>query len=110
METANPIEGALYLTTAKRPYGILKVLKVEDEIVHIALYKNKYEEIPTKVDPSSLVFGTINDTDGFGIAHLPLSHASFLSWGPQFLQHCLVLPEELDGYQIWKESKGGVWG
>jgi hypothetical protein len=104
-----PIEGGLYVTTSEKPFHILKVLKFEDDIVHIALYKNRFDEIPAKVDGSSLLFGTINDKDGFGIGHLPLSYDEFVGWKPQFLQHSLVLPDELDGYQMWKESGGGVW-
>jgi hypothetical protein len=105
-----PIEGGLYVTCSKKPYGSLKVLKVEGEIVHVRLYKNKYEEIPARIDPRSLELGTIHDKDGFGIGHLPLSYETFASWQPQFMQHTLVEPEELEGYEAWKESKGGVWG
>jgi hypothetical protein len=105
-----PIEGGLYVTCSKNPYGFLKVLKVEEEIVHVRLYKNKHEKIPARIDPGSLELGTINDKDGFGIGHLPISYEMFASWQPQFLQHTLVEPEELEGYEAWKESQGGVWG
>lgn len=98
------------MTCSKKPYGFLKVLKVEEEIVHIRLYKNKCEEVPARIDSSSLELGTIHDKDGFGIGHLPISYETFASWGPQFLQHTLVEPEELEGYEAWKESQGGVWG
>jgi hypothetical protein len=105
-----PIERGLYVTCSKKPYGFLKVLKVEEEIVHIRLYKNKCEEIPARIDPGSLQLGTIHDKDGFGIGHLPLSYETIVSWQPQFLQETLVEPEELEGYEAWKESQGGVWG
>jgi hypothetical protein len=108
--TVVPIEGGLYVTCSSKAYGILKVLKVEEEIVHVRLYKNKYEEMPTRVAHGSLQLGSIDDKDGFGIGHLPIGRETFASWQPQFLQHGLVEPEELDGYQTWKESHGGVWG
>jgi hypothetical protein len=34
-----PVEGGLYITCSSKPYGILKVLKIEEEIVHVRLYK-----------------------------------------------------------------------
>jgi len=105
-----PIEGGLYVTCSKKPYGLLKVLKVEEEIVHVRLYKNKQQEIPPRIEPGSLQLGTIHDKDGFGIGHLPLSYETFASWQPQFLQHTLLEAEELEGYEAWKESQGGVWG
>lgn len=104
-----PIEGALYITGVTGPFEILKVLKVEPGIVHIRIYKNKFDQVPGKIDLGSLMLGTIHDKDGFGVGHLPLSDQEFSSWKPRFLQSALVLPEELDGYEIWKTSKGGVW-
>jgi hypothetical protein len=104
-----PVEGGLYTYPGKKRYGILKVLKVEAEIVHVRIYKNKYETVPARIDPASLELGTIHDKDGFGIGHLPLSYKTFASWHAQFLQQALVTQEELEGYEEWKESKGGVW-
>lgn len=108
--SGDPIDAGLYVTCSNRPYGFLKVLKVEEEIVHVRLYKNKQDDIPARIDLVSLELGSINDKDGFGIGHLPISREMFASWQPQFLQHTLVEPEELEGYEAWKESQGGVWG
>ena len=104
-----PIEGGLYVTKSENSFGILKVLKFEDEIVHVRTYKNKFKDVPGQVDPSTLSLGTIHDKEGFGIGHLPMSLETFNSWRPQFLQHALVEAEELEGYEAWTESKGGVW-
>ena len=104
------VEGGLYVFPSNGRCGILKVLKFEAEIVHVRLYKNKFSAVPAKIEPKSLELGSINDKDGFGIGHLPLTNETFHSWEPQFLQHTLVEPEELEGYEAWKESKGGAWG
>ena len=105
-----PVEGGLYVICSKRPYSVLKVLKAEEGIIHIRLYKNKYGEIPAKIAPDSLELGSINDKDDFGVGHLPISQEMFASWKPQFLQHTLLEQEELEGYEEWKKSHGGVWG
>jgi hypothetical protein len=44
------------------------------------------------------------------MGHLPLRLATFLDSEPMFLTHAEVQPEELEGYNLWKESSGGgVW-
>jgi hypothetical protein len=57
-----------------------------------------------------LSLGTVHDEDGFGIGHLPLSARNFAHWEPMIIGHEEVSPEELEGYNLWKESGGGVWG
>lgn len=109
-EPVAPIEGGLYVIASENCYKIVKVLKVEKDIVHVRIYKNRFEKVPGRVDPITLDLGTIHDKDGFGIGHTPTSRRAFASWNPQFLQHGLVEPDELDGYNEWKEAGGGVWG
>jgi len=91
-------------------YKIVKVLKTDASKVHIALYKNRYSQRPAQVDPAVLTFGTIDDADGVGIGHLPISRDTFASWLPVRIQHSPVTDEELEGYRIWEESKGGTFG
>jgi hypothetical protein len=105
MNPFDPGEGGPYVCCSQKPYGVLKILKAEDQIAQIRLYKNRFDRIPPRVEPNSLDLGTIHDRDGFGIGHLPISHETFASWQPQFQQHALVEP---DGYQIWKNSRGSV--
>ncbi len=109
MDQIAPVEGGIYICTSSKPFNVIKVLKFEEEIVHIAMYKNTYSEIPRRVLRDELVFGTIHDKDGFGISHMPISYSRFAAMKPQFLQHSLVVKEELEGYNIWKENNGGVW-
>ena len=91
-------------------YRIAKVLRNDASVVHIALYKNRYSRPPDKVDPAILQFGRIDEGGEFGIRHLPLSRATFASWLPIRIQHSPVADEELEGYRMWEESKGGIWG
>jgi len=101
--------GAMYSVADGEFFCVAKVLAVDTGAVHIRLYKNKFETRPLDVDESTLVLGTIHDADGFGVGHLPLSHADFETWAPVFIKRVEVLEHELEGYQIWKESGGGLW-
>jgi len=77
---------------------------VEPETVHIRIYKQKFATRPASIDPQSLTLGSIYDTDGFGIGHLPLSRSEFKSWKPIFLSRESLSQEELDGYEMWKQQ------
>jgi hypothetical protein len=90
-------------------YKIVKVVKVDESLIHIALYKNRYSQRPLQIDERILTFGRIDDPGGFGIGHLPLRRGSFAAWFPVRIQHSQVTDEELEGYRIWYESEGGVF-
>jgi hypothetical protein len=105
-------EGAYYSIVDGDTFSIAKVLKLEPEpeIVHVRIYKQHFPQRPRAIDPAALTLGTIHDKDGFGMGHLPLRLATFMDRDPIFLTHAEVKPEELEGYNFWKESAdGGVW-
>jgi len=103
--------GGLYsVDDGEGNYRVAKILALDDSAVHICLYKNKYRSRPATVEGSSLSLGTIHDKDGFGMGHLPLSRTAFANWQPVFLSQSSVTDEELEGYKIWKEDQGGVFG
>jgi hypothetical protein len=91
-------------------YAIAKVLLVERDGVHVRLYKNKFPTRPAQVDFSSLSLGTVHDKDGFGMGHIPITHNQFRHWRPVFVGESAVVEEELDGYRMWKDAKGGFFG
>jgi hypothetical protein len=102
--------GGIYSVRDKHGYGVVKILVVDPEIVHIRLYKNTFSERPVQIDPSRLSVGTINDPDGFGMGHLPISRNEFQSWDPALIMQSKVTPDELEGYEEWKKDRGGVFG
>ena len=53
------------------------MLAVDEVGVHVRLYKNKWKERPEKVDASTLSLGGVDDKDGFGMGHLPLTKRTF---------------------------------
>jgi len=101
--------GALYSITDEKGYRIAKVLVIEDDVIHVRVYKQAFSERPATIDPSNLTLGTIHDADGFGMGHLPINPRKFDSWRPAFLMDTTLAEDELEGYREWKAAGGGVW-
>jgi hypothetical protein len=102
--------GDLYSVKDEHGFKIVKVLVNEQDVLHIRIYKNLFRERPEHADQIKLILGSIEDPHGFGIGHMPISKSEFSSWQPEFIAHSKVTPEELEGYQLWKQSNGGVFG
>ena len=103
-------EGAYYSIMDGEAFGIAKVLKLDPDIVHARIYKQHFPQRPRSIDPAALTLGTIHDQDGFGMGHLPVRLAAFMEREPIFLTYAEVKPEELEGYNFWKENaEGGVF-
>ncbi len=102
--------GGIYSIQDENGYGVVKILVVDSKAVHIRIYKNKFTQRPAQIDLTTLKIGSMNDPDGFGIGHLPLSKAAFASWHPVFVTQTTVRQEELAGYEEWKKANGGVFG
>ena len=98
--------GSIYSVIQGDVYQVIKVIAVDSKVVHVRLYKNQFIGRPYTVDVNELSLGTINDPDGFGIGHLPISYKSFFRMQPEFIaQSEDPSGEELEGYNIWKESR-----
>lgn len=105
-------EGGIYsINSGDGDIGIVKVLVHEEETIHIRIYKDRFKQRPKKINPKKLTLGSINDPDGgFGIGHLPIRTSEFLSWIPKLAVESSVTEDELEGYKMWKEGSGKVWG
>jgi hypothetical protein len=75
--------------------------------------RKTYPERPSEVPDEDLYLGTVFDEE-FGLGHLPLDADAFEQWEPQVIRHTELQPDELEGYEIWRdaedEGQGGVWG
>jgi len=85
-------------------FGIVKILVIDNEIAHLRIYKNKFNQRPASIDTRTLSLGSIYDKDGFGVGHTPLDRKGFENWQPVVLTYEEVSEEELEGYKIWKEQ------
>jgi hypothetical protein len=106
---SNATGGDLYSVVYEKEFRVAKVLVVDSDAVHIRLYKSTFYSRPSEIIENQLVLGKYDDPDGFGIGHLPLASSEFAAWQPVFIKKVAVSPDELDGYEYWKESGGGVW-
>ncbi len=102
-------EGGYYSILDGEEFAIAKILKLAPDKVHVRIYKQHFAARPAQINPSNLTLGTIHDPDGFGMGHLPLRRETFLGREPVFIMESPVTASELTGYELWKESGGGVW-
>jgi len=90
-------------------FSVAKILTMSGDVVHVRLYKEKFRERPQAVEMGTLSLGSIDDLDGFGVGHLPLSRGTFGSWLPARIQNDPVTDDELIWVSEWEKSGGGVW-
>ena len=91
-------------------YKVAKVLALDEDGVHIRLYKNKWPRRPKDVAPDTLTLGSVYDPDGYGIGHLAMTKEEFYRKDPVFLGHEDLKPDERDGYEAWKRWKKRKFG
>jgi hypothetical protein len=106
------VEGGLYYTQNENgSFSVLKILKLDKGGVHVRLYSNQFPEPPIKVDESVLYMAGVerkpNETLGMG--HAPISKRSFEGWKAMFFQQSSIKDDELEGYKMWLEAKGGYF-
>ena len=105
--TSELLEGAYYSVIDSGRFSIVKVLKLEPGIVHVRIYQQHFAARPSSIDPNALTVGAGFDRDDFGISHLPLRLETFTRHEPLFLTYVAVQPDELAGYNLWKETADG---
>jgi hypothetical protein len=104
-------EGGIYsIDNGNGSFGIVKILKLDPGIVHVRVYRNTFPFRPFAINTHELTLGRVDDPQGFGMGHLPMSEASFRSWNAALLAETAVSQEELEGYNMWKQAGGGVFG
>ena len=121
-----PRVGGLYSVTIDgRGYAMVKVLVATRQVVHLRVYSNRYAERPSTIDPAELFLAPMRDMSDmglnathpeqradpgpFGIGHLPIRPTSFAAWQPRLVVMTKVAADELEGYEIWQESRGGIF-
>ena len=91
-------------------YRVVKILVLDEDAAHIAIYANKFSARPRSVDPASLTFGGVGEErDDVGIMHLPLAREAFARDRPVFISQAPVTEDELEGYRMWREAGGEVF-
>lgn len=83
-------------------FGIVKILVIDDQIIHVKKYKNRYAERLVAIDINTLSMGSVYDEAGFGVRHLPTDRKIFDSWKPIIIAFEEVTDDDLEEYEIWK--------
>ncbi len=108
-------EGGLYRTpSGDGGYGVLKLLKVDAVGVHVRQYSNQFDAPPSHIDERDLFLAPFDPDDTarsvpMGMGHLPVSARTFRAWSPTLVQQSTVHPDELTGYESWREAGGGYF-
>jgi len=97
------------IRSGESAFGAIKILLIDQHVIHVRKFKNRFPQRPYDINPASLSIGTINDPDGLGVAHLPVSAAGFASWMPARICRQEVTDEELEGYRCWLEDQNAVF-
>jgi len=103
----NIIEGGLYAIEQENgTFKIYKVLVLEEHIVHICIYTNRFAEMPADIDPDVLHCRIdMNNLDDIGMGHLPIARVGFEEENPVFLKQTPVTEDDLEGYYYWLNAE-----
>ncbi len=96
------VEGGLY---AQRigwfRWTVLKILKIEPNVIHLRAYSNRFWCRPLGVKLPHLEWS---------IGHMPFARSTVELWRLEHIATQTVSDEELEGYRIWANEEGaGVW-
>lgn len=107
-----PIAGDLWsVVTDDGLYGVAKILAVDGAGVHARLYVQRFQTRPAPEEIGELTlapFGAGHDVP-FSIGHMPLSRATYAEWQPELIARGSVDEDELEGFRMWEEARGGYF-
>ncbi len=92
--------GDVYTVRDGAAYGVVKVLAVEPERVHVRQFGLRYAERPRRVKTSTLERAGKGPAQSY--AHLPLDRSEFANWEPHLLRTEPLLTDELDALSVWR--------
>lgn len=106
----NVVAGGLYSVEWEDWFRVVKVLAVDGDVVHLRIYRNKFETRPADVEISVLTWDIdMNDLSSVGIGHLPVALEGFLEDAPVFIKTDAVTPEEIEPVNNWRYEPEDIW-
>lgn len=109
-EPVDVVLGGLYSTQKfDGSYGIVKVLAIQDNTVHLCAYKNHYRHRPRRVDPASLGIALSPQellhlpeiSCYMGLLHIPIAVETFRHSDYVYIAQTPVTPAEL----TWEQDE-----
>ncbi len=99
--TGRPTVGGIYsVMPGSTSFAVVQVLEADESIVHVRVLQRRFGWRPP---------GAASLSQSWGISHLALSVAEFTRWQPLLLCTEAIPTKSLEAYQMWQESRGGVW-
>lgn len=96
------VVGGLYaMREPDGSYCVVKVLVLDQHIIHLRHYAPRFESVPAQVRSSELLTGGLGSSGGIFIGHFPLARVSFDREPKILVGREDVTDGELDGYRIW---------
>ena len=109
LQPKDPLVGGLYsVQHDEASYQVAKILAVDQKGIHLRLYSQLFGSRPGDVQESLLSLDRF-DAPVPGLGHLPLSRRAFWRLEPVLIRQSTVAPDELDGYEEFVASDGGVF-
>ncbi|MGH9197287.1 MAG: hypothetical protein ACRD1T_16300 [Acidimicrobiia bacterium] len=90
-------------------FAMVKVLVVEEHMLHLCLYSQRFTARPKTITTSDLSVSRLDHGAGVGVLHIPVLLEDFRGWEPQLVAQTDVKDDQLVGYRLWKQAGGGVW-
>jgi len=84
----------------ERSHRVVKVWRVDDQGVWLAVFGDMYSDAPIPFDPDELELTT-------WFATLPMIRRAFEDLNPQCVHVGTVTPDELEGWEIAQRERGG---
>ncbi len=96
------VEGGLYAhRTGQFCWEMFKILKIENNVIHIRTYGNRFWRRPSVAALSKL---------DWSVGHMPFERSAVEKWRLEYITTQAVSYDELEGYRIWASEDGaGVW-
>lgn len=101
--------GSIYSIKSDDTYRAAKILNVDEGGVHLRIYANQWSSRPSAIDPAILSLENEGPSTIRAVGHMPIRRGGFLAMVPVQAGTAAVADEELDGYRIWEENKGGYF-
>lgn len=90
-------------------FKCFKVLVVDDIGIHIKMYPNKFQHLPSVAECGQLG-NPVSPELGINapvLGHVPVERNAINEWGASLVTSENVTEDEMVGYEIWAEESGG---